>query len=59
MNLENFGPEAKAAVPALVELLHDEDERVQENAVSTLGHIGPEAILALPVLIEHLKYKKS
>jgi len=41
-----FGPEAKAAVPALVEALKDKD-RVREDAVRALAQIGPPAVTAL------------
>jgi adenylate cyclase len=43
-----FGPSAAPAVPALIELLGDEDVRVE--AVQSLGKIGPSAREAIPAL---------
>ncbi len=39
--LEKIGPEAKAAIPALTELLKDKDERVRYYAGMALGRIAP------------------
>ena len=50
-----IGPEAKAAVPVLAELLRDKNWLVQSNAAETLGRIGPDAKIAVPVLSELLK----
>ncbi len=46
-----FGPRAKAAVPALIELLKDDDGMVRWTAIEALGNIGPEANAAVPTLI--------
>jgi len=43
-----FGPEAAQTVPALIELLGDEDVRTE--AVRSLGKIGPSAREAIPAL---------
>ena len=52
--LGEFGPDAKTAVPALVERLKD-DRNVRWRTVLTLGKIGPAAIAAFQPLIETLK----
>jgi len=48
--VKDIGPEAKIAIPALMELLKDKD--VQWDVVSALKEIGPAAI---PTLMELLK----
>jgi HEAT repeat protein len=52
-----MGPEAKTAVPALTELLKDDDEWVRRAAAWALGKIGPEAKTATPALTELLRDK--
>ena len=52
-----IGPGAKAAVPALAELLKDSDSGVRYDALSALGNIGPEARTAVPALAEMLTEK--
>jgi HEAT repeat protein len=42
--LGEFGGAAKVSVPALLELLHDENEAVRENAVEALRKIDPAAV---------------
>jgi 3-methyladenine DNA glycosylase AlkC len=56
-SLARFGPEAKAAVPALIEALKDEDKATRVSAASSLGQIGPAAKDAVPALIEAVKDK--
>jgi hypothetical protein len=51
--LGEIGPEAKDAVPELVEALGDED--VDLIAVWTLGQIGPAARAAVPAIRQWLK----
>jgi HEAT repeat protein len=51
MDLADHGPKAAAAVPALVQLLHDQDEDFRLNAALALGRIGNAAI---PALVEAL-----
>src|SRR5207237_6054407 len=48
------GPEAKAAVPALIEILKNKDEsgEIRGKAANSLGRIGPDAHVAVPFLIE-------
>ena len=55
--LGQIGPEAKSAVPDLIEVLKDDDGHVRESATVALGKIGPEAKAAVPYLIEVLKNK--
>jgi HEAT repeat protein len=50
--LGEMGPEAKQAIPALLEALMDQSYFVRENAAIVLRVMGPEAI---PELIEALK----
>ncbi len=54
--LGRIGPEAKAAVPALIKALVDDPRNtVRSHAAQALGQIGPEAKAAVPALIEALK----
>jgi HEAT repeat protein len=53
--LEQKGPEAKDAIPALIEALEDEDEYVRTAASRALGKIGPEAERAIPALMKMIK----
>ena len=50
----NIDPEAKAAIPALTELLKDKDGNVRWAATWALGNIGPKAKTAVPALTELL-----
>jgi len=43
-SLGEFGGAAKVSVPALLELLHDENEAVREHAVDALRKIDPAAV---------------
>ena len=45
--LEQIGPDAKSAVPALLKLLDDEDELVRARAESALKKIDPTLELDL------------
>jgi adenylate cyclase len=45
-----FGPEALAAVPALIDALADENLWVRRGAVTALGKMGPAAEAAVPAL---------
>ena len=54
--LQEMGPEAAGAVPALIKLIQSDDRpEVVREAMITLGQIGPAAAPAVPVLIEELK----
>ena len=48
--LGDMGPEAKNAVPALIEQLNSSEDYLRESAVLTLGAIGPQAKESLPAL---------
>ena len=56
-----FGPEAKSAVPVLIQLLTDKEtaQQVRWHAETALGQIGPEAKAAVPVLIDLLNDQDS
>ncbi len=54
-NVENLGSDGKSAIPTLLELLKDRDERVRFLAASVLGGIGPDAGSAIPALSDLLK----
>ena len=54
--LRDLGPQAKSAVPALIEVLqHDPNADVRLTAGGTLGAIGPGAKAAIPSLTKALK----
>jgi beta-lactamase regulating signal transducer with metallopeptidase domain len=50
--IRKYGPEAKAAVPALIAIAQDSSAShdLRLLAIKTLGHIGPNAKEAVPVL---------
>jgi HEAT repeat protein len=52
-SLAMMGPDAKEAIPALIDKLNDPDVRV--DAADALGRIGPAARQAVPALIAPLK----
>src|SRR5207237_5976117 len=52
--LSRLGPEAKAAVPALIEALPTGNARVRTTAALALAEIGPEARTAVSALTERL-----
>jgi len=53
--LQQYGREAKAAIPALIEALQDQHDALRFQAAATLGAIGPEAKSAVPTLLQMLK----
>ena len=65
--LGHLGPDAKAAVPALIKTLRAEGDtyrqwevaETRQAAAIALGHIGPAAESAVPALIEALQDKSN
>lgn len=55
----DFKGEAKKAVPYLIRLLWDVDNRVRANAAEALGRIGPDAKAAIPALTAALAVEES
>lgn len=53
--LEEIGPSAQAAVPALAKALKDKDKRVRYKAVEALMQIGLCGEYAIPALVEALE----
>src|SRR5262249_27344873 len=54
--VQTLGESGKAAVPALIRILQDKDERWQrQSAAHALSAIGPSAKAAVPALVEALK----
>jgi HEAT repeat protein len=49
-----MGSDAKEAVPDLIRLLDDPDERIRKAATRALGRIGPDAAAAVPALMRTL-----
>jgi HEAT repeat protein len=45
-----ISPKGKAAVPELIEALHDDDVKVRTAAGGALGRMGPDAMAAVPTL---------
>jgi hypothetical protein len=54
-SLRQLGPEAKAAVPALIDSLKDKNVSVREESAFALQQIGSPAKPAIPALIDALK----
>jgi len=57
--LYELGPEAKTAIPALIELLLDQDEEAQMAAACALGTMGPAAREAIPALTKLLRARPT
>jgi len=53
-SLGKIGDKAQAAIPALIDALHDEDDGVRLCAARALGCMGPAARDAIPALMEVL-----
>jgi len=49
--LGEIGPDAKEAIPTLIDLLQDREAYVRKSAANALGEIGPHAKEAVPALI--------
>ena len=52
--LGKIGPDARAAIPALIRNMKDENAFIREYSAESLGQIGPVAKEAVPQLIELL-----
>jgi HEAT repeat protein len=48
--LREAGPNARIAIPELIDCLHDEEFRVAVASAGALGNIGPDAREAIPEL---------
>jgi HEAT repeat protein len=57
--LGEIGPTAKAAVPALLQVLKGNDDTVRAKAAEALGHIHTDAEMVIPALITCLNDPKS
>ena len=53
--LGRMGPEAREAVPTLLELLQDASVQNRKLAAWTLGYIGQAAVEAIPALLVALR----
>jgi HEAT repeat protein len=53
--LAAIGPEAKDAVPELVEVLGNQDPDTRMQALLALGEIGPDAKAAVPAILKSLQ----
>lgn len=54
MVLDRMGPQAKTAVPALVEHLKTDDDTLKSQLQFVLAAIGPDSAPAVPLLVESL-----
>jgi HEAT repeat protein len=52
--IARIGPPAKAAVPALIKALGDDDPATRSEVLMALGAIGPDAQAAVPAVIKAL-----
>jgi HEAT repeat protein len=57
--LGRIGPDAVAAVPQIIPLVEDKNERVAKEAILTLAAIGPGAKEAVPALIKALEQSEN
>lgn len=53
-SLGNFGPAAKAAIPALMQAIQSSDLAVHESAITALGEIHGEPDIVIPFLTKYL-----
>lgn len=58
-SLKKFGPEARAGVPSLVNLLREQNPLTRSTAARALGEIGPGAKDAAPALIKSLNDREG
>ena len=54
VNLGDFGPAAKSAIPALVQALQSNDKAVHEGALKALGAIHGQPEVVIPLLMKYL-----
>jgi HEAT repeat protein len=59
VGLEEIGPLAVAAVPALRKILNENDTLLHEQAARTLGRIGPLAAPAVPDLVRLVRRERE
>ena len=57
--VDALGRIGKAAVPALVDLLHDGDRRLRDHAAQALARMGADAKQAVPDLLSALREEKD
>jgi HEAT repeat protein len=57
--LQQLGPKALPALPALIKALDDPDKQVWSNSVASVAAIGPDAKDAIPALLDDLDSRKS
>jgi HEAT repeat protein len=57
--LGKMGPEAKAALPALIKAADDNDKQVWSGALNLIADLGPAASEAVPALLEGLDSRKA
>ena len=57
--LQRRGPQAKTAVPALIDALEDQEPLLRIEAARALGAIGPDAKTAVPALVKRLEDKAA
>jgi HEAT repeat protein len=55
--LDRLLPQAKAAVPVLMEVLEEGDPHILRDVMVTLGYLGANAQAAVPKLAEHLTHR--
>ncbi len=59
MNLAKFGPNARQAVPVLLEILETEDALMKIGAIDALGNLGQDDPRVVPALIKALDHPHS